>query len=402
MTDIDKLNQAASAAKKLAEQNRGVKEIAREAATAPLLKAIKDVQRNSSRQRLLEDGERHRALMRSVEGPLAELRGAGLFDLGSPLQKEIQRAQQIMAEHSERFTLPKLGATQKLVQQFQQSPFAEVMKRYSEQASELKKAMEAMQTPWLDAQRALQSVSGLAEMQGIGGMLSRLPTFDDQVSAALRVDLGDWRDQITWPKNVFTDLGVRSNFYVGLGFDPTLTDFPAPAFAESVEIAGLRREPPQLVEAYGAPVPRSEDDEEEALIRTNFAHDWLLRLETNLRRFIDLQMTRAFGSDWPKHRLPNGLYEQWLQKKQNAENKGRGSWPLVAYADFTDYERLICKKDNWREVFGGYFGRPESVRETFQRLHLIRLDTMHARPIGQDDELLLYVEVKRLIRVIVL
>ena len=39
------------------------------------------------------------------------------------------------------------------------------------------------------------------------------------------------------------------------------------------------------------------------------------------------------------------------------------------------------------------------VRETFQRLYPIRLDTMHARP-KQDDELLLYVETRRFMKVI--
>ena len=87
-------------------------------------------------------------------------------------------------------------------------------------------------------------------------------------------------------------------------------------------------------------------------VRTSVAHDWLLRLETNLRQFIDSQMTRAFGAEWPKYRLPNGLYEEWLRKQQEAEKESRGNWPLVAFADFSDYERVICKKDNWREVFG--------------------------------------------------
>src|SRR5687768_8923575 len=47
-----------------------------------------------------------------------------------------------------------------------------------------------------------------------------------------------------------------------------------------------------------------------------------------------------------------------------------------------------------------FFGRPESVRESFQRLYPIRLDTMHARPITQDDELLLYVETRRLVKIL--
>lgn len=58
--------------------------------------------------------------------------------------------------------------------------------------------------------------------------------------------------------------------------------FPTQAFQESTEIARLQREPPQLVDMYVEPVPRADDDaEEEALIRTNIAHDWLQRLELN-------------------------------------------------------------------------------------------------------------------------
>ena len=74
--------------------------------------------------------------------------------------------------------------------------------------------------------------------------------------------------------------------------------------------------------------------------------------------------------------------------------------PVIEYADFTDYAPVICRSDNWRDVFAPFFNRPESVRESFQRLHPIRLDTMHARLITQDDQLLLRVEVKRLVKAI--
>ena len=101
-------------------------------------------------------------------------------------------------------------------------------------------------------------------------------------------------------------------------------------------------------------------------MRTNKAQDWLLRLETQLRAFIDEQMTQAFGTDWPKSRLPNGLYEEWQEKKRKALKAGGEDRPLIAYADFTDYERVICRSDNWREIFARFFGRCESVRETFK------------------------------------
>ena len=96
------------------------------------------------------------------------------------------------------------------------------------------------------------------------------------------------------------------------------------------------------------------------------------------------------------HRLPGGCRDRWEEKKRKAKEAGAPDLPLICYADFTDYALIICRSDNWRDVFAAFFKRPEGVRESFQRLHPIRLDTAHARLISQDDELLLYVEVKRL------
>ena len=64
----------------------------------------------------------------------------------------------------------------------------------------------------------------------------------------------------------------------------------------------------------------------------------------------------------------------------------------------TYYMRIIGKRDNW-SVFAPYFRRLEDVRESFQRLYPIRLDTTQARTIIQDNELLLYVETRRLVSV---
>ncbi|MEJ8568856.1 Swt1 family HEPN domain-containing protein [Elongatibacter sediminis] len=382
------------------ERNRKLMKSATEAMESPILKAARAMESNSAIHRTLEDVERHQKLMHSIEGPFAELRAGGIFDEASKWQGEFERTQELMAEYNSRFILPDSDQISKLVHESSFGRLSQVAKQLSDQNSEIQRAMDAMRTPWLDAQRALESVRGFSELQCIGHALEQIPAFEDQIGIALRESLGDWRDPISWPSNIATDLVARSEFYVGLGFDSDLTDFPAPAFLESVSTAGLRREPPSVVVGYGPPVPQTEF-EEQALIRTNMAHDWLLRLETNLRRFIDRRMTQEFGPEWPKHRLPTGLYEKWMEKKKKAVSAGRGEWPLIAFADFTDYERVICRKDNWREVFSGLFGRPEGVRESFQRLYMIRLDTMHARPIGQDDELLLYVEVKRLIKVVI-
>ena len=158
----------------------------------------------------------------------------------------------MMASFEARFRLPEISEAARLVAEFRTSPLSDALQRYSEQAASIQRAMEAMRTPWLDAQEAMRSIIGFTELQCIGRALSSMPSFDARLVTALRFDLGDWCDHITWPEGIFTDLAARSEFYAGLGFDPALTDFPAPAFEESLHIAGLRREPPPLVVQYGA------------------------------------------------------------------------------------------------------------------------------------------------------
>lgn len=244
----------------------------------------------------------------------------------------------------------------------------------------------------------MQSITSFAELHSFGRSIAAADPFGDTISSALRTRLGDWRDSITYPVNAASSIVARSNFYTERGVDFNLADFPEAAFEDTLEITGLRDKRPTLVELYGSPVPPSDsNEEEEAFGRTNMAHDWLQRLETLLRRFIDNLMTKEFGPEWAKHNLPNGIYDNWQDKKSKAEKAGARPRPLIAYADFTHYELIICSRKNWA-LFAPVFRRPESIRETLQRLYLPRNSTMHAGLITQEDQLLLYAEIKRLTR----
>lgn len=367
---------------------------------APAFDAMKSLLNKSPAERMLEDLTHREALMRAAIGPLEDLRRAGFFDHQSILARDLEK---INARITDRFSFPDISETSRLINEFKVSPGIEALKRYADVGiTAFESALHSMRSPWLDDQDAMRSIGSLAALEGIGRGLENRPTFGSELSSALRSDLGDWRDIIAWPSEIFADFGARTEFYVGLGFNSKLADFPAPAFQEILNITGLQRDPPPLVNVYDSPSNSSEDDDDELLERTNKAHSWLLRLETQLRCFIDQEMTKAFGSNWPRHRLPNGLYDEWVQKKNRSE-QGRTNrdMPLIAYADFTDYVKVICKRDNW-VVFSKFFTRQEDLRESFQRLHPIRLDTMHARPITQHDELLLYVEANRLMRVFVI
>jgi hypothetical protein len=371
-------------------------------AARPMVEALRIYEEDSAVRQMMKEFDRHAAAMRSALGPIEELCRARVAYNDSSFIRAAEEARQAVAAFEARFRLPEMTEIGRLMAEYKASPISEALAIHAAEDARLQRAMENMRTPWLDSQKAMNSIAGIAQLQGIGHALRSMPAFDENLTAALRIDLGDWRDPIAWPKEMFTDLAVRSDFYASLGFNQALTDFPMPAFEQGLDLAGLRPQPPPLVDRYRLPIPLSDEDEEdEGFSRTTMAHNRLLRFETQLRAFIDEQMTLAFGADWPKRRLPNGMYDQWQEKKREEQQTDGKEWPLIAYADFTDYAQLICRRDNWREVFVKFFERPESVHESFQRLYPIRVDTMHARLITQDDELFLYVETLRLEKVII-
>src|SRR5438105_14140695 len=106
-------------------------------------------------------------------------------------------------------------------------------------------------------------------------------------------------------------------------------------------------------------------------------------------------MAAAFGEDWIKHRVPHEICQRWHEKRAKRCER---EWPLLAYADFTDYLPIITKKNNWDAVFKPVFRRAEFVIEIISAS--ISDSYLHhacVRLITQDDELYLYVETKRVL-----
>lgn len=361
-------------------------------ATSSMQESLKPSFQNLGLASLAENSLVGKLAMQWAAAPLEELQQTGFFKL-FPTEPQIKILTEAIGAFESRFRLPEFAEAVRLAEPVQASIAASLAK-YTVTMPDLKIAITRMQTPWLDVLNAEKSLKAFAELQGIGEAVRSLPAFDENLAGMLRGNLGDFREQITWRPEVLTDLQVRSDFYAGLGFNRALTDFPLPAFEESLQIAGLD---PAVIPANAK---RLTIEEEIALSRTNKAHDKLQRFERALRRFIVKVMTEACGPKWPKQRLPQAIYESWRDKKHKAEQAGAEERPIIEYADFTDYEPLICRADNWRDVFEVFFKRQDSVRESLQRLYPVRLDTMHGRLISQEDRLFLEVEIIRLMKAI--
>ncbi len=355
---------------------------------------------NNALARIAEDMERHKMLLSAAYGPMEELRRSGALAGFSEQSAAIAELQKQLALATERFKLPEFKVANELMAAYRADHASELVKHLKDNQDYLRRATEAIRSPWLDMQAQMRSVGAFADIQSIGFALQNIPAFDDRLTELLRIDLGDWQDRINFPKEIFDSPLARSAFYMERGFDPALTAFPADAFTQSLDIAGLRRAPPPIIDLYDYEEVREGDEQEAAFARTNAAHDRLQRFETQLRQFIDEQMTKACGDQWIKNRVPGQIRQSWIEKREKARARSETDHPLISYADFSDYVPIITQKNNWKEVFEPVFRRPTFVQESFQRLYPIRICTMHARMITQDDEIYLYVEIKRVLSAI--
>ncbi len=309
------------------------------------------------------------------------------------LSRQFQRMHELALIAEQRFHLPAINDAIELLRVY--SDGANVMKRYQMQMPALQHSIEAMSTPWLDTENKLRSISGFVALQGIGRALNAMPPFDKRLTDALRIDLGDWRKKVAWHSNTFLDPLARTSFYLERGLNPSLTAFPPNTFEQSITAAGIKRTSTPSTRTDSSHL---EEENEAAFKRTNDAHDLLQRFEDQLRRFIDERMEEAFGANWIKHRIPSDMRGQWLNKQR--QDTHAQQWTIISYADFTDYVTIITRNDNWQDLFQVVFANKNSVQESFRRLYPIRIATMHARPITQDDELYLYVETKRILTAI--
>ena len=260
------------------------------------------------------------------------------------------------------------------------------------------KMLAAIEAPWARVVNESSSIKSMAELSSIGVALKSVHPFDAGFSDALRADLGDWRnapvpaDAAAWVEPI-----ARTRYYVEQGFDQSLTDFGDRAFAEGLAAAELCEDYLAGVDVEDEVLELVTPEATEAILRARKCFSVLVALELELRAFINRVMTEAYGRDWIQQRVDSLMLEAWTRKSESAKSVGRPFHLLIDAADFTDYEKIICRRDTFAPVFQKFFLHKESVQESFRRLRPLRLDAMHARAISKDDFLFAAVESKRIL-----
>jgi len=384
--DLEKLvNPIASTLAEIAVSQSAVDTV-RQNALPP--KLLAEIYGSSSIARLMEDTKKRRKML---EGPLSEARRIGLLDPDSDFRKTLSAATEARRVYESAFRLPVKNELSTLIEEATAaSSIATALAKELHGTNSLRAAMESMTRPWLHIDHASTSASAFAELVSIGQNVARMRPFETALVAGLRPNLGDWRDPMSVDEAALINPLSRSELYLERGVDPALTDFPTAAFHESISIAGL-------VADDEVEEPADEGDE---FVRAERAFAQLRRFEVALRAFIVEVMEDAFGDRWMKQQLPKDMRDKWEAKRRAEIDAGRDPRALIEYADFSDYRMIIERSDNWKTAFKSVFRRPEDVRESLQRLSPIRIATMHSRIVTLDDELLLMVETRRVLKAI--
>lgn len=356
-------------------------------------KMLADIYGSSSLQKMFEDAEKHRKM---IEGPLEEVRRIGLLDPHSDLRTSLAAVTEASRLYESAFRLPVRDELAELAKQASAaSSIASTLLDDVQGINTLRDMMEQMTQPWVHMDHVTTSTTAFAELVSIGQSLSQMMPFEANLIEQLRPSLGDWRDPISFAElNLISPL-ARSALYLDRGVDPDLTDFPVAAFHEGASLVGLGSDPDDGQADHALDTA---EDADVARAEKAFAH--LRRFEVAVRAFIVEVMEEAFGEHWIKRQLPKGMRDRWEEKRKAEMDAGRPGRPLVEYADFSDYRMIIERNDNWKTAFKPVFRRPEDVRESFQRLNPVRIATMHSRIVTLDDELLLMVETRRVLKAI--
>lgn len=126
--------------------------------------------------------------------------------------------------------------------------------------------------------------------------------------------------------------------------------------------------------------------------------------ENRLRLFIQSNLEKTVGEKWWKLRVPPDVQERCRERKEKREKAypwmEEKEYPLIFYADFLDYVKIITRKDNWRQIFRQCFMDDAWIKTKLMELNPIRTDIAHGRELEPEDIQKLKMSTKEILRCI--
>lgn len=130
----------------------------------------------------------------------------------------------------------------------------------------------------------------------------------------------------------------------------------------------------------------------------------LKELEEKLRLFVSDRVEARFGKEWWKGTDMSFLADRWNERRimndrTNPDKKRNTNEPLINYAGFSDYRRIINNPFAW-DAFEEYFPDRGWIIQRLKELDPIRNAIMHHTPLEEDDYIRLSLYSRDILKII--
>ncbi|MDR2943566.1 MAG: hypothetical protein LBU81_00490 [Methanosarcinales archaeon] len=130
----------------------------------------------------------------------------------------------------------------------------------------------------------------------------------------------------------------------------------------------------------------------------------LKELEEKLRLFVSGRVEARFGKEWWKGTDMGFLADRWNERRimndrTNADKKRSAAEPLINYASFSDYRRIINNPFAW-DAFEECFPDRGWIIQRLKELDPIRNAIMHHTPLEEDEYIRLGLYSREILKII--
>ncbi|MDL2261196.1 hypothetical protein LJC08_03080 [Methanimicrococcus sp. OttesenSCG-928-J09] len=226
--------------------------------------------------------------------------------------------------------------------------------------------------------------------------------------------------------DVHTDMGLKSEMptvtaamktRIDRLYDVEILDIKPPGGANSkltvrYDLKNLYMEEEAIkpatekVEKTGAAASKTAKSKQEQKGANDAESSYLIlkELEEKLRSFVSDRVEARFGKEWWKGTDMSFLAERWNERRimndrTNIDKKRKTNEPLINYASFSDYRRIINNPFAW-DAFEEYFPDRVWIIQRLKELDPIRNAIMHHTPLEDDDYLRLELYARDILKII--
>jgi hypothetical protein len=143
------------------------------------------------------------------------------------------------------------------------------------------------------------------------------------------------------------------------------------------------REPkPIRIDDSGSGTLAEEQEKRQRRIR---CQDALFELETNMRDFIETELSSLEGPRWWKRRVHQDIRRECESRQVDRERGGGIGYKPIEFAYIGHLQSVILQRNNWDEAFEGHFESQVAFQAMMQWVTVVRNDVDHARYSSNSD-----------------